>query len=149
MAVDEKLPVEKKALLKFALAVACELSGCDAGSIMIVEGGNLVIKSYLTSDPSVAPSSKIGISMKIGDRVAGRAAATGKPIVIDGDVGKDVRFTGIEKFRKINAGASIPIIFESKPEGVINISRNKMGGSIGEKEIDAVVTVAQELGRIL
>ena len=149
IAVDEKLPLEKMVLLKFALEVACELCGCDTGSIMFVEGDKLVIKGYLTSDPAVTPSSNIGISLKVGKRIAGRTVATGKPIIIDGDINNDARFVGIQKFRKINAGASIPIVFEGKPKGVINISRTQTGGAINEKDIDTVVTVAQKLGQIL
>lgn len=149
ISVDEKLPPEQKALLKFVLEVVCELACCDAGSIMTVEGDNLVIKSYLTADPAGEPSSKIGISLKIGDRVAGRSAATGKPIIIEGDINKDKRFSAAQKFRKINSGGSIPIMIEGKTKGVINISRTQSDAAITKEDVDAVMIVAKNLGKIL
>lgn len=149
MAVDVKMPAEKQALIKFALSVACELSGSDSGSIMIVEGDNIVIKGYNTSDPAIDPAGKIGIAIKIGERVAGKCAQSGEPIIIVGDVNKDSRFSGIQKFREIKSGASVPVMKEGKIKGVINVSRTESAAPITKDDVDVVAVVGKYLAEYL
>lgn len=148
-AVDEKMSREKQVALKLALNVACELTGSDGGSIMLIEGDDLVIRAYRSSDATIDASQKIGISIKIGERVAGRCAQTGETIIIVGDINKDKRFAGIQKFHEIKSGASVAIKDDSKMKGVINIHRVKSTAPITNDDTDVVSIVGKNLAGIV
>jgi len=148
-AVDKSLSLEKQSLLRMALNIACELTGCDGGSVMIIEGDNLVIRAYNASDPAIDAASKMGISIKVGERAAGKAAQTGEPVVIVGDINKDARFSGIQKFHEIKSGASIPMKKDDVVRGVINVHRVKSSAPITKDDVDVVSVVGKNLAESL
>ncbi len=149
VAVDDKLSLEKQSLLKLALNLACELSGSDGGSIMTVVGENLFMSAYKSSDPSVDSAGKIGITLKIGERVAGRCAQTGEPIIIVGDISKDSRFGALKKFHEIKSGASVPMKKGAQVVGVININRLMSAAPMSQDDVDVISIVGKNLAELI
>ncbi|MDI6642411.1 MAG: GAF domain-containing protein, partial [Elusimicrobiota bacterium] len=107
-------------LLNLIMKLACETLEADGGSVMILESGtDLVVKSAAGTFKDVV----IGKRLKIGERVAGKAAELCQPILITGDIEKDKRFEGIKKFEEIKSGMSVPLLVRDKLIGVINLKR--------------------------
>ncbi|MDI6757190.1 MAG: GAF domain-containing protein [Endomicrobiia bacterium] len=148
-AVDKSLSLEKQSLIKMALVIATDLTGSDGGSVMLVEGDNLVIRAYIASDPSIDAASKMGISVKVGERASGKAAQTGESVVIVGDINKDTRFSGIQKFHEIKSGASVPVKKDNLVKGVINVHRVKSSAPITKDDVDVVGVVGKSLAEAL
>ncbi|MFH1957379.1 MAG: ATP-binding protein [bacterium] len=118
-AMSEVMSLDK--ILKLIFKQLSKAIATDGGSIGIWEEdmGELVIKYAEGLNWERA----LGKRLKPGERVCGYAVEKKKPILVNGDIKKVKRFTGIKKFEKIKSGMSIPMLVRGKLLGVINLKR--------------------------
>ncbi|MDI6640952.1 MAG: GAF domain-containing protein [Elusimicrobiota bacterium] len=116
-----------------------KILAADGGSIMILQSGtnDLLIKDAVGSNREKV----IGKMMKVGERVAGRAAEQKKPILVIGDVSKDDRFKNLEKYETINSGMAVPIIYKSKLVGILNLKRTERLEAFTEADVKLVYLI--------
>ena len=105
------------------LGVALELLGAEQGSIMLLEdGGNSLALVASRGLPLEVP---LGHRTSVGEGVAGRVLATGKPLLL-GDVDSDAFVNFVPKSRPISSSLVIPMRIQGHTIGVLNLA---MAGS--------------------
>jgi putative nucleotidyltransferase with HDIG domain len=135
-------------LLTFIVqAVAAQL-GSDRVSLMLYDGetGELKIEAAIGFDEGVAEKVRI----RKGDGIAGLVAKKGEPVLVE-DITKDPRFQkkegrgyGGDSFISAPIMMSVPIKYQQRTLGVINVN-NKCGGAIFAKDdLDFVTTLAAQ-----
>ena len=146
---DSKLPKEVSEVFRYAISTLAEIVPCDGTSIMVKEGDNLVIRAYALADPSVDIEKKLGISLRVGERVAGIAAEECQTILVEGDVGKDKRFSGFKKYQEIRLGLSTPIMKGCCCVGVMNLKRLKIPDILSNANLETIEKFARNLALVL
>ncbi|MEA2433136.1 MAG: two-component system, OmpR family, phosphate regulon sensor histidine kinase PhoR [Actinomycetota bacterium] len=98
---------------------AIELLGAGQGSIMLLEedGQTLtLVASY--GLPTEVP---VGYSVRVGESVAGRVLATGKPLLL-GDIDKEAFVNFVPKERPISSSIVVPLRVQGRGIGVLNLA---------------------------
>lgn len=117
-----------------------ERMGAGAASIMVVEGDRLRLRASVG-----LPAAAAGSDQRIGEGIAGWAAARREKIVLRGPV-QDERFTGSDA----DAGESIvvPLVEGEDLLGVLNVKRPAAGESFADRHalLDAL---ASDIGKAL
>ncbi len=149
IAIDSKLSKEVGEVFRYAISTLAEIVPCDGISIMVKEGDNLVVRAYALADQSVNVEKKLGIWLRVGERVAGRVAKECKTILVEGDVGKDKRFTGVKKYQEIRLGLSTPIMKDGNCVGVANLKRLKISDVMSDAGLEMIEKFARNLALVL
>ena len=147
---SSKIQAENQKMIKALVDLMEEYLKIDGVSIMLEDqnGEEIVIVVSAEKEKSEAER-KVGIAVKIGERVAGRAFQNNEPILIVGDVSKDERFSGIKKYEEIYSGMSVPINKEERVIGVINAKRIHSEEPLTTDDMKFVEKVASVLGKNL
>ena len=102
-------------VLRSMLRSALELLAVDTGSVMLVDGDDLVSATAVGNDAAAAGR------VRIGQGIAGRVAATGEALLIDG--GPVEGSVASEEGREVPRSAiCVPLINRDKILGVVNVS---------------------------
>lgn len=125
-------------LLHLALKQSLDLMGAETGSIMLLtsEGDELKIRAAEGLDEWTIQNT----SVKLGEGVSGRVAATGKPLMIQDDVRKARRPGG----KDIKDALSVPLIAHERVIGVIN-ANNKRKGRFDREDLRFFTTLAGQI----
>ena len=132
--IDKKLPDKSRAVVEFLLRASIEAIGADGTSVMLLsaDGGTLAMVGMAARRGGLA--SNIGISVKRGERVCGRAVQTGETYIINGDVQKNPAFASLKKYQEIKSGMSSPLKAGNKILGVLNLKRIEMDEPLSADE---------------
>ena len=107
-------------VLRTMLASALELLAVDTGSVMLVDGEELVSATAVGND--AAGSGRV----RIGQGIAGRVAATGEALLIDGTPVKGSAASAEGKEAPRSA-ICVPLINRDEVLGVVNVSSDAQG----------------------
>lgn len=133
-------------LLKMIIDQAIEVVHAAKGSLMLLEGDELVVRVVRGIDKITEEkilSGEINCTrIKVGEGIAGRAAKTGKPFLID-DTTVDGRFM-VSKHSNVENIMCIPLKVYDEIIGVINISNKKIGGSFTQEDLKIIETLADQ-----
>ena len=130
-------------LLDFIIKLACETLFADGGSIMLLDEktkGELVVKASVGHRGDLVLEKKI----KLGERVAGYVAQENQPILIDGEIADDIRFSNLEGFDGIKSGMSVPLTRKNKVIGVINLNRVSEEKKFGKRDLNLLSIFASQ-----
>jgi putative methionine-R-sulfoxide reductase with GAF domain len=124
-------------LLETVLRSACELLDANGGSIMLVEGNELVTLCVRGRQEAV------GARLRLGDGVAGHVALRREPVLIDGHVDPQ-EFPGLaDRDPYVESAMSLPLIHRDEVVGVLNV--NAAGGcAFTEYDLRAVAVFAEQ-----
>jgi transcriptional regulator with GAF, ATPase, and Fis domain len=147
--VDRGLSERERVILEFLLRAALAVVGGDGSSVMLLdrEGKAITMKGVAGTGENL--ESKIGITLKLGERVAGQVAQTGETIIIVGDVHKHKRFADLKKYQDIKSGMSVPLKAGEKILGVVNIKRTEIEEPVGQAEVKLMNALASVTARLL
>lgn len=115
--------------------------GAGAASIMVVEGDQLRLRASVGLPHSVP----LGSSRRLGEGIAGWAAARRETIVLHGSV-DEVRFKGVDP----GAGEAIvtPIVEGNDVLGVLNVKRPELATGFRDRH-ELLGSLASDLGTVL
>lgn len=147
--VDKNLPSATQLLFKMVCALVDDLVLSDGSSIMLLDTPETLTIRAASGDVSEPLENKIGITLKVGERVAGRCAQEKESILVTGDISKDKRFGNLTRYQNINSGLSVPILKDGKVLGVINAKRTKNPEPLTKKDLETVEIVAANLAKVL
>ncbi len=125
---------------------AIELLNAEQGSIMLLEedGQTLtLVASY--GLPSEVP---IGESIRVGESVAGRVLATGKPLLLD-DVDRDAFVNFVPKNRQISSSIVVPLRVQGRGIGVLNLAMTATPTRFGEEDLRVAQMFADQAAGLL
>lgn len=101
------------------LGVALELLEAEQGSIMLLEDGGASLA--LVASRGLPLEVPLGHRTSVGEGVAGRVLATGKPLLL-GDVDSDAFVNFVPKSRPISSSLVIPMRIQGRGIGVLNLT---------------------------
>lgn len=129
--------LELPRLLETILRSATELLGAGGGSLMLVEGPELVAVRVRGREEA------LGTRIRLGDGVAGHVALRREPIMIDGQVDPDV-FPGLpEREPYVDSAMSVPLVHEDELLGVLNVNA-PLGHAFTQHDLRALAVFAEQ-----
>ena len=132
--------------VKGMVAAAIDLLSAEQGSIMLLEedGQTLtLVASY--GLPSEVP---IGESIRVGESVAGRVLATGKPLLL-GDVDRDAFVNFVPKSRDISSSIVVPLRVQGRGIGVLNLAISAKVQAFGDEDLRVAQMFADQAAGLL
>jgi putative methionine-R-sulfoxide reductase with GAF domain len=124
-------------LLQTVLRSACDLLDANGGSIMLVEGDDLVTLCVRGRQEAV------GARLKLGEGVAGHVALRREPVLIEGHV-DPTEFPGLaDRDPYVESAMSLPLIHRDEVVGVLNVNA-AAGYAFTEYDLRAVAVFAEQ-----
>jgi len=124
-------------LLQTVLRSACELLDANGGSVMLVEGDELVTLCVRGREEAV------GARLRLGEGVAGHVALRREPVLIDGYVDPH-EFPGLaDREPYVESAMSLPLIHRDEVVGVLNVNA-AAGRAFTEYDLRAVAVFAEQ-----
>ena len=118
------------------LNMAANLVQAASGSLMLVDGNgeDMHIASVLGMNLQIAR----GIKLKVGEGIAGKVAAGGRPLMVN-DIENDARVgTGNRPRFKTNSFVCIPLKFKQQTLGVLNLADKENDRKFTEEDLDVL-----------
>jgi two-component system, OmpR family, phosphate regulon sensor histidine kinase PhoR len=128
------------------VGAAIELLQAEQGSIMLLEedGQTLtLVASY--GLPSEVP---VGEAIKVGESVAGRVLATGKPLLL-GAIDEDAFVNFVPKSREISSSIVVPLRVQGRGIGVLNLAVHEAPTAFGEEDLRVAQMFADQAAGVL
>ncbi len=125
---------------------AIELIEAEQGSIMLLEedGQTLtLVASY--GLPSEVP---LGHSIRVGESVAGRVLATGKPLLL-GAIDRDAFVNFVPKSRAISSSIVVPLRVQGRGTGVLSLAVTEAPASFGDEDLRVAQMFADQAAGLL
>jgi len=135
------LTIDTDELFARMLEIAMGVTGADGGSLMLLdaERGELRVRVAAGIEPELWPK----IRVKLGEGVAGRAAAEARPIRVRGRADAEV-FRLSRQRMDVEAALCVPLVHEGRVLGVLNLHHRTRSDVFA----DADMEFAQQLGRL-
>ena len=124
-------------LLQTVLRSACELLDANGGSVMLVDGDELVTLCVRGREEAV------GARLRLGEGVAGHVALRREPVLIEGHVDPN-EFPGLANREPyVESAMSLPLIHRDEVVGVLNVNA-AAGRAFTEYDLRAVAVFAEQ-----
>lgn len=124
-------------LLQTVLRSACELLDANGGSVMLVDGDELVTLCVRGREEAV------GARLRLGEGVAGHVALRREPVLIEGHVDPN-EFPGLaDRAPYVESAMSLPLIHRDEVVGVLNVNA-AAGRAFTEYDLRAVAVFAEQ-----
>jgi len=108
--------LELPELLQTVLRSACELLDANGGSMMLVEGDELVTVCVRGREEAV------GARLRLGEGIAGHVALRREPVLIEGHV-DPTEFPGLaDREPYVESAMSLPLVHRDEVVGVLNVN---------------------------
>ncbi len=135
-AVNSTLELDR--VLDSILAGATDLLPASSGSVMLLEGEELVVAA------AVGNEGALGKRAAVGDGIAGHVARTHEPLLIDGKVTSSL-FPGLVRRStdKVRSALCVPLLERGELLGVLNLSA-PAEGDFSEYDLRAVSLFAEQ-----
>jgi len=134
-----RLTIDRKELFSVILKLACESTGAERGSIMLVspETATLSVEIAKGMDEEVVRK----IRVPIGDGVSGRVAATGKPLLICGKA-DNLKFERPMDRTDVKCAMCVPLVVDGEIIGVINVNSSESPHVFTEEDLRFLSSLA-------
>jgi PAS domain S-box-containing protein len=130
------------------MRVAVDLLEAEQGSIMLLEenenGQDLVLVASLGLSDEVL----IGYRLTVGESVAGRVLATGRPLLLD-DVDEESFVNFIPKSRPIASSVVVPLRAQGRAIGVLNLAISQPTSSFTQEDLRVAQLLADQAGGLI
>ena len=110
--LDELLPVMAR--------LSTQILKADDASIMLIDGAG---RLSVVASTGLDDEKRGGARLALGERVAGKVAQNRVPVIIDGPLDKDPRFSSINGIRDIRSAIVFPLVMEGRLLGILNANR--------------------------
>jgi diguanylate cyclase (GGDEF)-like protein len=135
------LTIDPSELFERMLEIAMGVTGADGGSLMLLdaERGELRVRVAVGLEPELWPK----IRVKLGEGVAGRAAAEARPLRVRGRASSEL-FRLQRPRADVEAALCVPLVHEGRVLGVLNLSHSTRDDMFAESDLE----FAEQLGRL-
>lgn len=137
---------ELKEILNNVAKIIGKVTKADSCFIYLISGDDVILKA--SQNPHHSNLAKI--KMKLGEGITGWVAETKQSVAIAQKAYEDKRFKIFSSLPedKFEGFLSVPIIFQKRVIGVINVQHRKIK-KYSKKEINFLETIAKQIGGIL
>jgi diguanylate cyclase (GGDEF)-like protein len=135
------LTIDPDELFSRMLEIAQGVTGADAGSLMLLDAakGELSIRVATGVEPELWPK----IRVRLGEGVAGRAAAEARPIKVRGRADRE-QFRVLRERGDVASALCVPLVHEGKVLGVLNLHHASREDAFDDEHLE----FAEQLGRL-
>ncbi len=135
------LTVDPDELFARMLEIAKGVTGADGGSLMLLDAqkGELSIRVASGVEPELWPK----IRVKLGEGVAGRAAAEARPIKVRGRADRE-QFQLSRERGDIESALCVPLVYEGRVLGVLNLHHTTRADAFDDDDL----AFTEQLGRL-
>ncbi|MFA6322095.1 MAG: GAF domain-containing protein [Candidatus Buchananbacteria bacterium] len=137
---------ELKEILNSIAKIIGKVTKADSCFIYLISGDDVILKA--SQNPHHSNLAKV--KMKMGEGITGWVAETKKTVAIAQKAYEDKRFKIFSSLPedKFEGFLSVPIIFQKKVIGVINVQHRRTK-KYSKKDINFLETIAKQIGGIL
>ncbi|MEA2081569.1 MAG: GAF domain-containing protein [Elusimicrobiota bacterium] len=140
---DAKLGAEKRKAVETALKILSGIIKADGCSFMMKHDDTDEIEIVVSGEETAEVAGrKLGIRVKVGERIAGRSASEKKPFLIVGDISNNKNFTHLKKYEEISSGLSVPAIKNGKVRGVLNAKKSTSKDILTQDNLEVARIIA-------
>jgi GAF domain-containing protein len=135
------LTIDTDELFSRMLEIAMGVTGADGGSLMLLDAdrGELFIRVAAGVEPELWPK----IRVKLGEGVAGRAAAEAQPIRVRGRADAEA-FRLSRQRMDVESALCVPLVHEGRVLGVLNLHHRTRADLFADADLE----FAEQLGRL-
>ncbi len=135
------LTVDPDELFARMLEIAMSVTGADGGSLMLLDAqrGELAIRVAIGVEPELWPK----IRVKLGEGVAGRAAAEARPIKVRGRADRE-QFRVVRERPDVESALCVPLVHEGRVLGVLNLHHTSRADAFDDDDL----AFTEQLGRL-
>jgi diguanylate cyclase (GGDEF)-like protein len=135
------LTIDTNELFTRMLEIALGVTGAEGGSVMLLDPNSeeLTVRVAAGIEPELWPK----IRVKLGEGIAGRVAAEGRPLRLRGRADRQ-RFQIVRERIDVESALCVPLVHEGRSLGVLNLHH----GSRADAFSDADLEFAEELARL-
>lgn len=112
--------IKLDALLPLMARLTVQILKADDASVMLMSpDGTLIVAAAAGIEEDDRKQSRLAL----GERVAGKVAQSKTPIIIEGPLERDPRFSNISSLRDIRSSIVFPLAMKNEILGVLNVNR--------------------------
>jgi len=139
--IEEAL--EQESLMRWLLSLATRSVGASRGSLMLFD--ERTEELYIAFAYGLSDATMHRTRLRLGEGIAGQVAQSREPRLLVG-----VSKQGPWRDRpEISSGVVIPLVWEERLLGVLNISTGRDEPELAEKDLDTVAALSHRFGMIL
>jgi signal transduction histidine kinase/putative methionine-R-sulfoxide reductase with GAF domain len=128
------------------LGIAVELLDAEQGSVMLLEDGDSTLT--LVAAHGLPAEVRLGHRLALGESVAGRVLATGKPRLL-GDVDRDAFINYVPKARTIASSVVVPLRTQGRSVGVLNLATSGRPAAFDDEDLQVAQLFADQAAAII
>lgn len=135
------LTIDTNELFTRMLEIALGVTGAEGGSVMLLdpETNVLTVRVAAGVEPELWPK----IRVKLGEGIAGRVAAEGRPLRLRGKADRQ-RFQIVRERLDVESALCVPLIHDGRSLGVLNLHHGSRPDAFSEADLE----FAEELARL-
>jgi two-component system, OmpR family, phosphate regulon sensor histidine kinase PhoR len=126
--------------------VAVKLLSADQGSIMLLDDSGQTL--ILAASWGLPPEATEGVRVNVGESVAGRVLATGKPLLL-GKVDGDAFMNFIPKSKEISSSIVVPLRVQGDAIGVLNLAASDQRSPFSEGDLRLAQLFADQAAGVI
>lgn len=134
---------DRQEVLKHTMDMIRTIINVEAGSLLLLEGEELVFKIAFNIDPAIDTGLLQSLRLHLGKGIAGYSAARGEPVIVRDT--RDSRHFNPDFDRQTNfrtrSALSVPLISRGKVLGVIEVL-NKLSGDFNDDDLHLLQSIA-------
>ena len=147
---SNSIPEDSQKMAKVLIETLCQVVKADGATFMNLNKEKKELAITISCDRDLETAQKkLGISVKVGERVCGKAAENKEAILVVGDIAKNPRFARLKKYEEIYSGMSVPAIKENEVIGVLNVKRTKSTDALTTDDLNIAGIFANKLAENL
>jgi len=135
------LTIDPDELFKRMLEIAIGVTGAEGGSLMLLDeaGDELRVRVAVGIEPELWTK----IRVRLGEGIAGRVAAEGRPLRLRGKADRE-RFHIVRERLDVESALSVPLIHDDRIVGVLNLHHSARPEAFSESDLE----FTEELARL-
>ncbi|MBI5477572.1 MAG: response regulator [Deltaproteobacteria bacterium] len=122
--------------------VTMRVMGADHVSLMLQGGDG---KLYIAHSHGLSAEVQAATQLELGERIAGRIAASREPALISNGASEDARFGGVVRLGQVQSSIVCPLAVEERLVGVLNVGRVATARRFSRHDLDRAVALASQV----
>ncbi len=125
--------VDFDTVAKDVVRIARQELGADSASMLLLDAGDTLTVRAATGLPQGIVSAT---HQKADEGVAGYAIAHREPVIVQGDLRDDPRFSNVQSSGQVRSSICVPLIHKDQVLGVLNVSRVQRPSPFAQSDVE-------------
>lgn len=121
---------------------AMKVMGADDVSLMLLDADD---KLYIACSHGLAPEIRSQVRIAVGERVAGRVAASRRPLLLPGRLAEHALTADLTPLQDVGSSIIHPLVAGERLVGVLNLSRARNRRPFGSRDFERAAVIASQI----